>query len=170
VKVTKNPLKARLTARRSRASASKWLPDLCLCLHLVCVCVCVCVCICICCVCVRACVRVCTRAWVRACVRACVKTCVHFAKMCSLDSSKALVWQKSYEVATISRLLKITGLFCRISSLLYGSFAKGPIIVRSLLIVATPYLLVASGCCSKWRPVNLLSLHVVFEGVFGHGI
>jgi len=29
-----------------------------------------------------------------------------------------------YGVATISRLLKIVGLFCRISSLLYGSFAK----------------------------------------------
>ena len=29
-----------------------------------------------------------------------------------------------YGVATISRLLKILGLFCRISSLLYGSFAK----------------------------------------------
>jgi len=32
--------------------------------------------------------------------------------------------RKRYEVATISRLLKITGLFCRIQSLLYGSFAK----------------------------------------------
>ena len=30
----------------------------------------------------------------------------------------------TYGVATISRLLKIIGLFCRISSLLYGSFAK----------------------------------------------
>ena len=29
-----------------------------------------------------------------------------------------------YGVATMSRLLKITGLFCRISSLLQGSFAK----------------------------------------------
>ena len=29
-----------------------------------------------------------------------------------------------YGVATVSRLLKITGLFCRISSLLQGSFAK----------------------------------------------
>jgi len=29
-----------------------------------------------------------------------------------------------YGVATISRLLKILGLFCRISSLLQGSFAK----------------------------------------------
>ena len=31
---------------------------------------------------------------------------------------------QEYRVATISRLLKITGLFCRIPSLLYGSFAK----------------------------------------------
>jgi len=29
-----------------------------------------------------------------------------------------------YGLATISRLFKIIGLFCRISSLLYGSFAK----------------------------------------------
>ena len=29
-----------------------------------------------------------------------------------------------YGVATISRLLKILGLFCRVYSLLYGSFAK----------------------------------------------
>ena len=32
--------------------------------------------------------------------------------------------ENSYGVATISRLLKIIGLFCRISSLLQGSFAK----------------------------------------------
>ena len=31
---------------------------------------------------------------------------------------------RDYGVATISRLLKIIGLFCRISSLLYSSFAK----------------------------------------------
>jgi len=31
---------------------------------------------------------------------------------------------QNYGAATISRLLKIIGLFCRISSLLYGSFAK----------------------------------------------
>ena len=30
----------------------------------------------------------------------------------------------SYGVATISRLFKITGLFCRTSSLFQGSFAK----------------------------------------------
>ena len=33
-------------------------------------------------------------------------------------------WIMSYGVATISRLLKIIGLFCRISSLLQGSFAE----------------------------------------------
>ena len=32
--------------------------------------------------------------------------------------------RQGYGVTTISRLLKIIGLFCRISSLLYGSFAK----------------------------------------------
>jgi len=32
--------------------------------------------------------------------------------------------QIRYAVATISRLYKITGLFCRISSLLQGSFAE----------------------------------------------
>ena len=32
--------------------------------------------------------------------------------------------QNGYGVATISRLLKITGLFCRISSFSWGSFAK----------------------------------------------
>ena len=34
------------------------------------------------------------------------------------------LWLARYGVATISRLLKIIGLFCRISSLLEGSFAK----------------------------------------------
>jgi len=34
------------------------------------------------------------------------------------------VARKCYGVATISRLLKIIGLFCRDLSLLYGSFAK----------------------------------------------
>jgi len=46
---------------------------------------------------------------------------------------------RCYGVATISRLLKIISLFCRISSLLQGSFAKETYIVRSLLIVASPY-------------------------------
>jgi len=44
-------------------------------------------------------------------------------------------------VASISRLLKMVGLFCRISSLLLfyrALLQKRPIILRSLLIVATP--------------------------------
>jgi len=54
--------------------------------------------------------------------------------------------KRAYGVATIGKLLKIIGLFCRISSLLQGSFTKEtypfkePILLRSLLIVATPYL------------------------------
>ena len=45
-----------------------------------------------------------------------------------------------YGMATISRFLKIIGLFCRISSLFYRALLqKRPIILRSLLVVATPY-------------------------------
>jgi len=44
-----------------------------------------------------------------------------------------------YGVAMISRLLKITSLLCRISSLLRALLQKRPIIWWSLLIVATPY-------------------------------
>ena len=53
------------------------------------------------------------------------------------------ILQKSaiYGVATISKLLQSTGLFCRIQSLLQGSFLKRPIIIRSLLIVATLYII-----------------------------
>jgi len=45
---------------------------------------------------------------------------------------------RPYGAATVNRLLNIIGLFCRISSLLQGSIAKEPIILRILLIVATP--------------------------------
>jgi len=50
-----------------------------------------------------------------------------------------LVYQIRYGVATISRLLKIIGLFCRISPFNRSLLQKRPIILRSLLIVATPY-------------------------------
>jgi len=39
-------------------------------------------------------------------------------------AAQATNTKHDYGVATISRLLKIIGLFCRISSLLQGSFAK----------------------------------------------
>ena len=47
-----------------------------------------------------------------------------------------------YGVATISRLFKIIGLFCRISSRYRALLQKRPVILRSLLIVATPYVYV----------------------------
>jgi len=50
-----------------------------------------------------------------------------------------------YGLATISRLLKIVGLFCRIPSLLWGYSQKRPIILRSPLIVVTPYFTVCYG-------------------------
>ena len=51
-----------------------------------------------------------------------------------------------YGVATISRLLKMMGLFCRISTLLWALLQKRPILVRSLRIEATPY---AAEDCNK---------------------
>ena len=43
-------------------------------------------------------------------------------------------------VAAISRLLRIIGFFCRIQSLFYRSLLqKRPVILKSLLIEATPY-------------------------------
>ena len=71
------------------------------------------------------------RVSVCACVRIHVCVCVHSTvaqKGCPLR----------YGVAMISRLLKIMGLFCRISSLM-ALLQKRPIVVRSLLIEATPY-------------------------------
>ena len=55
-------------------------------------------------------------------------------------SKKRAVYQVyEYGVATISRRLKIIGLFCRISSLYRALLIKRPVILRSLLIEATPY-------------------------------
>jgi len=51
----------------------------------------------------------------------------------------AMSKNSSRGVATISRLLKISGLFCRISSLFYKALLqKRPVILRSLLLEATP--------------------------------
>jgi len=48
-------------------------------------------------------------------------TCMH---ICTRPYVYFNIHHSQYGVATISRLLKIVGLFCRISSLLQGSFAK----------------------------------------------
>jgi len=59
----------------------------------------------------------------------------------------------NYGVATISRLLTIIGLFCRIWSLLYRALLqKRPIMLRSLLIVVTPCL-VSTGISYGYRHV-----------------
>jgi len=67
----------------------------------------------------------------------CVYLCTS-KKRCTLPSSYGIWIQSRYGVATISRRLKIIGLFCRIWSLLWALLQKRPIIVRSLLIIATP--------------------------------
>ena len=90
--------------------------------------------------------RVCVRE--RACVCVCVCACIRMKYTRKLSfrgyahihtHTRSLVTYQSdtlpiipiqtmslrvYGVATISRLLKMIGLFCRISSLLWGSFAK----------------------------------------------
>ena len=52
-----------------------------------------------------------------------------------IHASKSLY---AYGVATMSRRLKMIGLFGRISSLYRALLQKKPIILRSLLVVATP--------------------------------
>jgi len=46
------------------------------------------------------------------------------ATQAATNCTTSRILQGCYGVATMSRLLKIIGLFCRISSVLYGSFAK----------------------------------------------
>ena len=79
------------------------------------------------------------KEWPQLCaISLCIYRNIHKCRA-TVDSAFVKHTQiQSYEVATISRLLKITGLFCRQSSFLQVSFAKRPIILRSLLIVATP--------------------------------
>jgi len=75
-------------------------------------CVCVCVCACVC-VFAYGCVCVCVCVFVYVCV--CVCVCLRvFVYICSAKEP----YKSNYGVAMISRLLKIIGLFYRISSLL----------------------------------------------------
>ena len=48
----------------------------------------------------------------------------HMYEICTCPAACVVHMTHSYGVATISRFLKIIGLFCRISSLLQGSFVK----------------------------------------------
>jgi len=86
----------------------------------VCVCVCVCVSVCVCvCVCMCMCVCVCVSVH-------CYRPHMFKRRRWGSNRRKGSFEPTStcYGVATISRLLKIIGLFRRMSSLLLGSFAK----------------------------------------------
>ena len=78
------------------------------------------------CMCVSA--RVCIYVWVCVCVCMYIRVCIHVLRILGM-----------YEVATISRLPKNIGLFCKraVYKRLYS--AKETCILKSLLITATPY-------------------------------
>jgi len=104
--------------------------NMCVCGVCVGVCVCVCVCLCVCeCVCVRVCVCVvcvCVCGCVCVCACVCVRACVsgrdraREREMTCIGTHCVIEWgsmrcphELQYRVATISRLLKITSLFCK---------------------------------------------------------
>jgi len=72
-------------------------------------------------------------------VTVCCSVLQRVAVCCSVSPGSVFRPRSSaaYAVATISRLLKIISLFCRISSLYRSLLQKRPIILRSLLIEAT---------------------------------
>ena len=59
--------------------------------------------------------------------------------VCEYTYIPAYVYMYTYGVATISSLLKMIGLFCKRAYQRDDILQKRPIIVRGLLIVATPY-------------------------------
>jgi len=73
--------------------------------------------------------------------------------------SEELTFENAYGVATISRLLKITGFFCRISSFSKGSFAKETYNFKEPTNRSHPILL-------GWIDgVNTMALELTFENV-----
>jgi len=122
----------------------------------VCVCMCACMCVCLCacafvsvsvsvfvclsvCVCVCACVSVSVSVFVCLSVCVCVCACVCACVLCCkrfLESQLNNIYT-THGVATISRLLKMIDLFCKRAHTRDYILQKRPIILRSLLIVAT---------------------------------
>ena len=125
----------------------KWVcVCVCMCACVCCVCVCVCVFVCVCvCVCVWVCVRVCLClclclfVCLFVCVYVCVCACVCACVLCCKRFLESQLNNRytTHGVATISRLLKIIGLFCKRAHRRDYILQKRPIILRSLLIVAT---------------------------------
>jgi len=85
------------------------------------------------------------------CVAVCCSVLQCVAVRCSV--LQCVSWMgTAYGGATLSRLLQIIGLFCRISSLYRALLQKRPIILRYIIIEATPYAngdgSIPSVCCS----------------------
>ena len=84
----------------------------------------------------KVCVCVCVRGSLRLAHTKKNKKKVYLEKVCVCVCEGVC----DYGVASVSRLLKIIGLLCRIKSVLQGSFAKETYDLKeSLRIVATPY-------------------------------
>jgi len=86
----------------------------------------------------------------------------------------------SYGVATISRPLQIIALFWRISSVYMALLEKRHIILRRLLIVATPYVTICNRCgqvcddmryvCDDMQPQTNFVVASVCVSVRVHGV
>ena len=74
----------------------------------------------------------------------------------------------TYGVATISRLLKIIGLFCRISSLLYGSFAKETLHVHIIQLHVRIIHVMYISANKTYQPTGCRPLHVSSLIPFSH--
>ena len=88
------------------------------------------------CMCANSCVCVQIHVYVCKFMYVCANLCI--LPVCILDICMCRRMFVTYEAATISWLLKIKCLFCRIQSFLQGSFAKETYNFKGLLIVATP--------------------------------
>ena len=115
----------------------------CVCAWSVCVCVCAdqCVCVCVC-VCVCACVCVCVCVFVCVCARVCVRVRAN-----SISTQKRpTCYPPCYGVATISRLLKIIGLFCKRALYKRRYSAKETYDLKEPTTCSHPIVNTVSGC------------------------
>ena len=78
------------------------------------------------------CVQTCQLTSQLTCHKCAALTCVQTGSTCCYD------WQSTRVRSTWDRLIGLhIGLFCRISSLLYGSFAKRPVILSMIIMWQT---------------------------------
>ena len=79
------------------------------------------------------------------------------------------IYTPHYGMATISRLLKIIGLFCKYCLFRRADLQKRPIISRSLLIVATPYNYIYNHTYAHMYGNTCRKIHVHTESGEGRG-